>query len=75
MDVKILAFGRIAEITGRTFTIEAGDTDSLKEAVGLRFPELAQTKFAIAVNKRIINRMTAVSPSDEIALMPPYSGG
>ena len=75
MELKILAFGRIAEITGRAFSIFAGDTDALRSGISLRFPELSQSKFAIAVNKRIVNEVTAISQNDEIALMPAYSGG
>ena len=73
--MKIIAFGQIAEITGKTFPLDAPDTDTLRHDLETSFPEFAGKKYAIAVNKKIISQNTKLHPTDEIALMPPYSGG
>jgi len=73
--MKIFAFGQIAEITGKSLEIDAADTDQLHQFLMASFKELTDRKFAIAVNKKIISKNVALHQTDEIALMPPYSGG
>jgi sulfur-carrier protein len=75
MEVTIIAFGQIAEITGRTLTIEAADTAVLKTALQIQFPALLDKKYAIAVNKKLVTDTVALAENDTVALMPPYSGG
>jgi len=75
MAVKIIAFGQIAEITGKEFIIEANDVTTLKSALNEKFPELIEKKYAIAVNKVLVNSDTLLNNNDTVALMPPYSGG
>ena len=76
MDLTIVTFGRIADITGAQFTIdEAGDTDELRQQLDKRFPLLKGTKYMIAVNKKMITGKTVLQPGMVIALMPPFSGG
>ena len=53
----------------------AGDVESLRKKLIAEFPELDGKKFAIAVNKKIVSDNINLAPTDEIALMPPYSGG
>jgi len=73
--IKILSFGLIAEITGPEFSAAAEDTQALQSQLLARFPKLSETKFAIAVNRNIVHGLTPLSTADEVALMPPYSGG
>lgn len=75
MGVKIIAFGQIAEITGKGFIIEANDVTDLKSALNKKFPVLAEKKYAIAVNKKLITENVTLTENDTVALMPPYSGG
>ena len=76
MEVKIISFGKIAEITGKEFSVaEASDTETLKKQLQQRFPLLADMKFAVAVNKKITEENTVLNDNDTVALMPPYSGG
>ncbi|MDQ1161478.1 molybdopterin synthase sulfur carrier subunit [Chryseobacterium sp. SORGH_AS 447] len=75
MEVKVIAFGKIAEITGKEFSIAASDTEALKEQLVVQFPQLADVKFAVAVNKKVTDENMALSNNDTVALMPPYSGG
>ncbi|RZJ75526.1 MAG: MoaD/ThiS family protein [Flavobacterium sp.] len=75
MTVKIIAFGQIAEITGKNFEAHAADTNELEGWLRKNFPALENKKFAIAVNKRIVSGIEKLNENDEVALMPPYSGG
>lgn len=77
MEIQVLAFGQIAEITGKSAWMIADieDTKTLLEALIKSFPLLQEIKFAIAVNKKIINENTGLKNRDEVALLPPFSGG
>lgn len=75
MEIKVMSFGRIAEITGKEFSITVPDTDALKQKLSERFPQLAAMKFAVAVNKKVTEENTELRNNDAVALMPPYSGG
>ncbi|MDQ1095913.1 MULTISPECIES: MoaD/ThiS family protein [Chryseobacterium] len=75
MEIRIIAFGQIAEITGKELLLDAVDISALKKELKERFPELEYKKFAVAVNKKITEENLALHEGDTIALMPPYSGG
>jgi len=76
-QIKILAFGIVAEIINSTsFTIDnILDTNELKLSLEKNYPNLKDIKFSIAVNKKIIHSNTALSDGFEVALLPPFSGG
>ena len=75
MEIKVVSFGQIAEITGKEFVMEAADLDSLKLFLIQKFPELSDRKFAFAVNKKLVQENIILNQKDVVALMPPYSGG
>lgn len=75
METRIMAFGKIAEITGKEFSVTANDTETLKEILTGKFPELSTIKYAVAVNKKLTAGNTELKAGDTVALMPPYSGG
>ncbi|KAJ1497222.1 hypothetical protein HMI54_013806 [Coelomomyces lativittatus] len=75
MNIKI--FGQLTDITGTgSVTLDdVADTDTLIQKLQLKYPGLSQAKYAIAVNKQIIQHTTALQQDAEIALLPPFSGG
>jgi molybdopterin converting factor small subunit len=74
--VNVLLFGRLAEICGQSnFFFDMADTDTISEKLRNDFPEMKPLSFAVAVNQVLISRNTALKDGDEVALMPPYSGG
>jgi molybdopterin-guanine dinucleotide biosynthesis protein A len=77
MEIQVLAFGQIAEITGKSSwkMTDIKDTDHLVKRVEGEFPNLVQMKYSIALNKKIIQENTAINDRDTIALLPPFSGG
>ena len=69
-------FGRLADIAGSSvFVNTVADTDSLIDALHKAYPALAESKYVIAVDKRVITSNTLLSEGSVIALLPPFSGG
>ncbi len=81
MRIKVLFFGPVREIVGlREDTIEMPDgarLQSVLETYGNRFPRLREIapSVVIALNQQFAPPTSAVADGDEIALMPPVSGG
>jgi molybdopterin converting factor small subunit len=77
-QLHIKCFGMIAEVVGATYILEnfdGGDAELLKSNLCEKFPKLSQLTFSIAVNRVISSDHTSISQNDEIALLPPFSGG
>jgi sulfur-carrier protein len=76
MAVKIQLFGQLKQIVGASEIItDATDTDGLMKEVGARFPILKNLTYLIAVDRNIVQANTAIKAGQELALLPPYSGG
>ena len=76
MTVRVLLFGPVADLLGKAEEIFENQTDlsSLKETVFKKFPQLKNLTFRIAVNQEL-KENAALKDGDEIALLPPFSGG
>lgn len=69
-------FGELAELTSmRDMECSAKDTEELKQYLFQRFPLLEKRVFIIAVNRRILTEKLHLADMDEVAIMPPFSGG
>ncbi len=80
MKINILAFGIAKEIIGSALTTtELTDGLSvcdLQTDLEEQYPKLKQlTSFMIAVNGAYAEPDTVIKPGDEVALIPPVSGG
>lgn len=77
MQLTILFFGQLTDITGTdTILLDAvADTAGVKEVLHAKYPALANSTYAIAVNKKIVSVNTLLTPNCMVALMPPFSGG
>ena len=77
MQVNILLFGRLTDITGKSsFTLpDVADTDTLVQQLQQQYPAFINTPYIIAVNKDVIQGNTKLADNSEVALLPPYSGG
>ena len=76
MAVKIQLFGQLKQITGESEIItEATDTDGLMNELTVRFPILENLTCLIAVDRTIVQANTTIEAGQELALLPPYSGG
>ncbi|PRY10210.1 molybdopterin synthase sulfur carrier subunit [Pontibacter ummariensis] len=80
MKVKVLAFGIARDIVGGSSAeIEVTDeanVDDLKEVLVAQYPRLKQlTSFMVAVNNEYAHGEDILQQHDEVAIIPPVSGG
>jgi molybdopterin converting factor subunit 1 len=80
MVVSILGFGAVKEIFGGdVIAVEISEgvaADDLRNILLLQYPRLNQlTSFMIAVNSEYAQGNTVIVSGDEVALIPPVSGG
>jgi len=81
MRVRVLFFGRLKEIVGRAQDeaelSEGARVEDLFARYGSRFPELAQYRSSVvaSVNQEFAEWRAPLSSGDEVAFLPPVSGG
>jgi sulfur-carrier protein len=76
MALKIQLFGQLKQMTGASeLFIDVPDTDGLTREMAIRYPGLENLNYRIAVDRNIVQENTLVNEGQELALLPPYSGG
>jgi molybdopterin converting factor small subunit len=77
MDISVLFFGVLAEVTGtnRENYRNIKSFEDLKHRIGDDFPELIHYNFRIAVNNKIVNEDPLLRQGDAVAYLPPFAGG
>src|ERR1700676_5162716 len=81
MRVRVLFFGRLKDIVGRAEEqaelAEGARVEDLFERYGKSFPELAKFRASIAasVNQEFAEWRAPLAAGDEVAFLPPVSGG
>ena len=80
MRLKVLAFGIAKDIFGNTSIElelrERASTQSLKSALEEQYPRLKKlASYLVAVNSEYANDEVLLNERDEIAIIPPVSGG
>mmetsp|Transcript_22641 Transcript_22641/g.37856 ORF Transcript_22641/g.37856 Transcript_22641/m.37856 type:complete len:82 (+) Transcript_22641:314-559(+) len=81
MKLNVLFFAKAREIVGQPrielVLADDADTTSMLSAVMEQFPQLAAMldKIVIAVNQEYLQGTMALKDGDEIAFIPPISGG
>jgi molybdopterin converting factor subunit 1 len=81
MRVKVLFFGMLKEIAGRSMeNVDLQEGASVRDLLGhyeLQLPALKNLlpSVALAVNQQYAAPDTVLAPDDEVALLPPVSGG
>jgi molybdopterin converting factor small subunit len=76
MAIHVMIFGSLSDIAGATLELDnIADTNALVGELNRRFPGLKDSKYVIAVNKKMMEANTELHHNDVVALMPPYSGG
>ena len=79
--IKVRLFANLRELVGEreiTITVPSGVTVSyLNNEILKKYPQLKSfsNKFVTSVNCRVTTGDTIITSSDEIALLPPVSGG
>lgn len=77
MKIRILIFGKLAELIGKSQLEMAlvEDTDSLMEILFDDFPELRNQEFVLSLGRQIVKSNQKINQEDEVALLPPFAGG
>ncbi|MET3288983.1 UNVERIFIED_CONTAM: molybdopterin converting factor subunit 1 [Brevibacillus sp. OAP136] len=81
MQVKILLFAGLAERAGKRELLievdESATVHALLETIGSDYPQLAELlpNCFVSVNQEYANPDTTISQNDEVAILPPVSGG
>jgi molybdopterin synthase sulfur carrier subunit len=77
MEIKVLFFGVLTEVTGTAIKHyrNVKSIGSLKLRLIDDYPEIIHFDFRIALNNEMINSDHELNEGDEIALMPPFAGG
>lgn len=80
MLIQIICFGRLRDLVAAQLEIElpeAATVRTLLDTLLARYPSVApyERSLAVAVNQEFAGAATALKNHDEVALMPPVSGG
>ena len=84
VTVNVLLFGRLSELqSGSNITIELDETNSSPNAVRALLSAdnsslgraLNEPQILVAVNKEIVSLDHALKDGDELAFLPPVTGG
>ena len=79
MKVKVLFFAGLRELAGKSqMNLEVKDGESvsrLLEMLKSDFPDLLSKPLMLAVNTEYVERDHKLKEGDEVALIPPVSGG
>ncbi|MCF8246729.1 MAG: MoaD/ThiS family protein [Saprospiraceae bacterium] len=80
MKITILSFGIAKDITGQRFLEwelpQAVSVGELRKSLVQRFPRLAElATVRLAVNNEYASEELVLGENDEVALIPPVSGG
>ena len=77
MQVKVLFFGVLSEVTGTDCRHYMGikSISDLRLRILDEFPEIEHYNYRISHNNEIISSDRILNDMDEVALMPPFAGG
>lgn len=79
MNIKVKAFGICKDIMGArelTLEMEGKNVGDLRKFLILKYPEIAKlNSLLIAVNESYSENDLPLNETDEVALIPPVSGG
>jgi len=77
MEISVLFFGVLAEVTGTDRKYYRGITSygDLKHRIVDDFPEIVHYNFRVAINNKIVNDDPLLRQDDQVAYLPPFAGG
>lgn len=78
MKLKLLFFGVLTDVIGAAaleFDTAVTSSITLNRQLQLQYPELAKYSYKIAVNQELISEEKLLKEGDEVAFLPPFSGG
>lgn len=76
MHVKLILFAGLRQAAGfKQDNITLPDSATVGDLLDSRVPSLRERTFYVAVNEEYAQRDTVLHDGDEVALLPPVSGG
>ena len=77
MEITIIAFGQMAELTGKSNWVmhDVHDTEQLKQEIESAYPSIKNINYLVAVNKKVARENAGIPADATVALLPPFSGG
>jgi len=79
VKVRVIYFAKVRDLVGQDEeSLELSDdmhVHSLVEFLKIRHPQLIMNGVRIAVNEEFVTEEHPLRPGDEVALIPPVSGG
>ena len=77
MEIKVLFFGVIADVTGISFKTYTGvkSIGDLRLRIEDEYPEIIHYHFRVSHNRYISGKDIILRNGDEVALLPPFAGG
>jgi len=77
ITLHLLTFGPLSELIDAQDLCYAQElnSDSLKTLLESQYPALQGKRYVMSVNKKIIHQTISLQDGDEVALLPPFSGG
>ena len=75
--ITIKFFGALSDTTGKPEEEihVPEDLNSLLDLLKQKYPALSELQFSVAVNQDISRENKTLSAGDEVALLPPFTGG
>jgi molybdopterin synthase sulfur carrier subunit len=77
MEIKVLFFGVLAEVTQTGFKHYSNVRSfaDLKQKIEEEYPETVHYNYSIAVNNELAIGDPRLQNGDEVAFLPPFAGG
>ncbi len=78
MKVKVLFFAKARDVIGKRemyVDFEGEKVEDLIRHIMVHFPKLGSLKFSVAVNREFVMPDHPLKDEDEVAIIPPVSGG
>ncbi len=79
MKITILPFGALTDsVSPDAFSLENAQIATVSQLhahLSAQYPAIASQKFRYAVNQELVDEQHPLQDGDEVALLPPFSGG
>lgn len=76
MNVRLILFAGLRQAAGfKRDTVSLPESSTVGDLLDRRVPTLRDRTFYVAVNEEFAQRDTVLHDGDEVALLPPVSGG
>ena len=77
MNINILFFGPLVDHVGASSLIMENilDIEMLKQKLEEDYPSIGELRFSISVNRKLVHDNLILQHNDEVACLPPFSGG